>query len=130
GGGAFELTNEPAMGSRDPEVRAEAMGRLADLAVDSGVTTTFGVTAFSRPSRWQELLALIDATAARGGRLVGQTSGREQGVLFSFRTWMPFDALPVWRDVRALPLDEQAAALGDPDVRRRLVEAVEEPRYY
>jgi N-acyl-D-amino-acid deacylase len=129
-GGVFALTNEPAMGSPDAEVRAEAIGRLSDLVADTGVTATFGVSAFGRPSRWPELQAMIDSTAARGGLMFGQTSGREQGALFSFRTWMPFDYLPVWQELRALPLEEQAAALRDPEVRRRLVDAVDEPRYY
>jgi len=45
-------------------------------------------------------------------------------VVLSFQTVTPFDKLPVWRDVRKLPLAEQEAKLRDPDIRRQLVEAV------
>jgi len=42
---------------------------------------------------------------------------------------MPFDKLPVWRDIRKLPLAEQAAALRNPEIRAKLVAAVhEQPR--
>jgi N-acyl-D-amino-acid deacylase len=123
GGGVFELANESAMSSPDPEVRAESMGRLLELAVTTGVPTTFGVTTFGDVNRWTELLALLDRAAAAGGRMLGQSSSREQGVMYSFRTWLPFDDMAVWREVRARPLAEQEAALRDPDTRRRLVEA-------
>ena len=36
---------------------------------------------------------------------------------------LPFDRLPVWKEFRALPLDEQRRKLRDPDLRRRLIEA-------
>ena len=39
---------------------------------------------------------------------------------------MPFDRLPVWRELRALPLEQQKARLRDPELRRRLVEAARE----
>ncbi len=129
GGGVFELSNEPVMSSPDAEARAEAMGRLADLAVTSGVVTTFGVTSFGDPNRWRELLVLADATARRGGRMVGQTSGREQSALFSFQTWMPFDQFPGWREFRALPLEEQVARLRHQNVRRSLVDAASDTTF-
>ena len=44
--------------------------------------------------------------------------------MLSFKTQMPFDRLPVWKELRALPLDEQRRRLRDPELRRRLVEAV------
>lgn len=129
GGGIFELSNESAMGSPDPEARAESMARLRDLAVATGVPTTFGVTTFGGVDRWRELLELVDETAAAGGRMFGQSSGKEQGAVFSFETWLPFDRLPVWSDLRSLPLDEQQAALRQPDLRRRLVEAAHTDPY-
>ena len=38
-----------------------------------------------------------------------------------FQTRLPFDALPVWRDLRAESLDEQRRALGDPALREKLI---------
>jgi N-acyl-D-aspartate/D-glutamate deacylase len=129
GGGIFQLANESAMASADPDARAESMARLRELAVSTGVPTTFGVTTFGDPRRWRELLELIDETAAAGGRMFGQSSGRESGVLYSFQTWLPYDEMPVWRDVRRLPLAEQLGALRDPATRQRLVEAARDGTY-
>jgi N-acyl-D-aspartate/D-glutamate deacylase len=47
-------------------------------------------------------------------------------VLLSFATNLPWDRLPVWRELRALSLAEQAQRLRDPELRRRLVEAARE----
>ena len=129
GDGIFELSNESAMASPDPATRAEYAKRLHDLAVSTGVPTTFGVTSFGDPNRWKELLDVIDAVADHGGRMFGQATGKESGVLFSFKTWLPFDKMPVWSDIRRLPLDEQAAALRRPDVREQLVAAAREGTY-
>jgi N-acyl-D-aspartate/D-glutamate deacylase len=100
--------------------------RLRDLAVESGRPITFGV--FSRrgvPDVWRKYLALLDETAAAGGRMFAQVHSRSLSALLSFRTQLPFDPLPVWKEFRALPLTEQHRRLRDPEQRRRLVEASE-----
>ena len=53
-----------------------------------------------------------------------QVHSRSLNVVLSFETVTPFDKLPVWRELRTLPLAEQEAKLRDPDLRRKLVEAV------
>ena len=98
--------------------------RLRDLAVESGRPITFGI--FSRrgvTDVWRKYLALLDSTAAAGGRMFGQVHSRSLSALLSFRTQLPFDRLPVWKELRALPLEEQRRRLRDPETRRRLVEA-------
>ena len=50
-------------------------------------------------------------------------------MLLSFKTRLPFDKLPEWRELRALPLDEQAELLRDPELRERLVRAANEGDY-
>jgi N-acyl-D-amino-acid deacylase len=100
--------------------------RLRDLAVESGRPITFGV--FSRrrvPDVWRKYLALLDETAAAGGRMFAQVHSRSLSALLSFRTQLPFDPLPVWKEFRELPLTEQHRRLGNPEQRRRLVEASE-----
>jgi N-acyl-D-aspartate/D-glutamate deacylase len=100
--------------------------RLRDLAVESGRPITFGV--FSRrgvPDVWRKYLALLDDTAAAGGRMFAQVHSRSLSALLSFRTQLPFDPLPVWKEFRGLPLAEQRRRLRDPQQRRRLVEASE-----
>jgi N-acyl-D-amino-acid deacylase len=126
--GIFELAGEE-VGRRDgdPERRREYFARLRDLAVETGRPVTFGV--FSRreaPGLWREYLALLDETAAAGGRMFAQVHSRALTVVLSFKTSLPFDRLPVWREVRALPLAEQQARLRDPETRRQLVAAAME----
>jgi N-acyl-D-aspartate/D-glutamate deacylase len=97
--------------------------RLRDLAVETGRPVTFGV--FSRrdaPGVWKKYLDLLDETAAAGGRMFAQAHSRSLSALLSFKTQMPFDRLPVWKELRALPIAEQRQKLRDPDLRRKLVE--------
>jgi len=123
--GVFELAGERAGG--DPERLRDYHVRLRDLAVESGRPITWGL--FSRreePDLWRTYLALLDETAARGGRMFAQVHSRALTIVLSFKTNLPFDRLPVWRELRALPLEQQKARLRDPELRRRLVEAARE----
>jgi N-acyl-D-amino-acid deacylase len=123
--GVFELAGERAGG--DPERLRDYHVRLRDLAVETGRPITWGL--FSRreePDLWRTYLALLDETAARGGHMFAQVHSRALTVVLSFKTNLPFDRLPVWRELRALPLDQQAQRLRDPELRRRLVEAAKE----
>ncbi len=123
GAGVFEIAGEDT--DINPDLREDYLGRLKALAVETGVPTTFGV--FHRryaPDLWRQYLATIDDTATAGGRMFAQVHSRSINVVLSFQTMTPFDKLPVWRDIRKLPLAEQEAKLRDPDIRRRLVEAV------
>jgi N-acyl-D-aspartate/D-glutamate deacylase len=54
--------------------------------------------------------------------MFAQVHSRALSVVLSFKTNLPFDRLPVWRELRALPLDQQKQRLRDPELRRRLVE--------
>src|SRR3989442_13087460 len=58
--------------------------------------------------------------------MFAQAHSRALNVVLSFKTSLPFDRLPVWKELRALPLDLQRLRLRDPEVRRRLVEAAGE----
>ena len=124
GTGIFELAGEGVdRAPGDPGLR-EYHVRLRDLAVETGRPITFGL--FSRrgvPDVWRAYLALLDETAAAGGRMFGQAHSRSLSALLSFRTQLPFDRLPVWKELRARPEAEQLRLLRDSDVRRRLVEA-------
>jgi N-acyl-D-amino-acid deacylase len=126
--GIFELAGE-AVGrtAADLDGLREYHRRLRDLAVETGRPVTWGL--FSRreaPGIWRAYLDLLEETAAAGGRMFAQVHSRALSVLLSFRTNLPFDRLPVWRELRALPLDEQRQRLRDPALRHRLVEAARE----
>ncbi|MBI1394690.1 MAG: amidohydrolase family protein [Betaproteobacteria bacterium] len=75
------------------------------------------------PCSWQDQAEVIDETNAAGGRMFGQGTTRSINAIFSLRSYLPFDVLPAWQAIRALPLDEQKRRLRDPDTRRELVAA-------
>ena len=58
--------------------------------------------------------------------MFAQVHSRALSAVLSFRTQTPFDRLPVWKEVRKLPIEEQMRRLRDPQVRQRLVEATGE----
>jgi len=91
------------------------------------VPVTFGMFSTRRaPDYWRNYFRLADETAAAGGRMFIQVHSRSLNVLLSFETNMPFDKLPLWRELRKRPLAEQEAALRDPETRRKLVAASHE----
>jgi N-acyl-D-aspartate/D-glutamate deacylase len=120
GAGLFEGGAE-GVTSADPEVREQACERMRALAIETGVPLTGGVIA-TNPGGY-EMLDLMDAIAAAGGRMIGQTHCRGISVLLGFKSRLPFDVLPEWEPVRALPLLEQQRAFADPAVRERLAAA-------
>src|SRR3989449_4511494 len=122
--GLFEIAGEGVDRAPDDPGLRDYHVRLRDLAVETGRPVTFGV--FSRrggPDVWRKYLGLLDETAAAGGRMFAQVHSRSLSALLSFKTQMPFDRLPVWKELRALPLAEQGRRLHDPELRRRLIEA-------
>ena len=65
----------------------------------------------------------MDQVAADGGRVIAQATTRSINALFSLKSYLPFDALPVWNEIRNLPVEEQKARFRDPGVRVDLVAA-------
>ncbi|MBO0732707.1 MAG: amidohydrolase family protein, partial [Acidimicrobiaceae bacterium] len=122
GVGVFELAREPESVSRDPERREESLRRLTQLAVESGVPITFGTMS-------PHHVTYLDDVARAGGRAIGQTHSRGINSVMSFRTRLPFDVLPEWKEVRAQSLEAQRQALANPDVRQKLIHAAHHGAY-
>jgi N-acyl-D-amino-acid deacylase len=125
--GIFELAGEGV--DRDPNNPgiADYHRRLRELAVETGRPVTFGL--FSRrdaPEAYKAYVKLLEDTAAQGGRMTAQVHSRALSAVLSYKTQLPFDRLPVWRELRALPLDEQKRRLRDPELRKKLVAAAKE----
>ena len=102
----------------------EFLARLQEIALASGRPVMFGTLATAQgvdPNPWQYQFDYIDDTVAKGGRMWGQTTTRSINALFSLKSYLPFDVLPAWRQLRELPLAEQRRHLADPEVRGRLV---------
>ncbi len=123
--GVFEIAREDI--DRDPEKMRDYISRLKALAVSTGVPTTFGVT-YSRktPHTWRPMFEMVDDTNAAGGKMLVQGHSRSISTLLSFETRTPFDKAEIWRDIRKLPLDAQEAALRDPELRAKLIQAAHE----
>jgi N-acyl-D-amino-acid deacylase len=124
--GIFELAGENVDRTKntDPHLRRDYHVRLRDLAVETGRPVTFGL--FSRkdaPGVYRDYVNLLEETAAAGGRMFAQVHSRALSAVLSFRTQTPFDKMPVWKEIRALPLAEQKVKFRDAGLRPRLLEA-------
>jgi N-acyl-D-aspartate/D-glutamate deacylase len=121
GKGIFEIAGETP--GRDPERIREYHLRLKNLAVESGVTQTWGMFSVrAAPDFWRPYFDLLDETAMAGGTIYAQVHSRALNVLLSFQTSTPYDNWEVWKDIRALPLEEQKLKLADPAIKAKLVE--------
>jgi N-acyl-D-amino-acid deacylase len=127
--GIFQIGPDIASGAR----HRAFLERLRQVALATKRPIMFGVLATKQgddPTSWAYQTKYIDDTVAAGGRMFGQGTTRSINAIFSLKSYLPFDVLPAWKPVRALPLDEQKKRLRDPEVRRALVaaEAAMKPR--
>ena len=108
------------------EAQGACLDELAKIAVSSRRPLMLGVLATRQgdsPNPLEYQFEWMDRVAAQGGRVLGQATTRSINAMFSLKSYLPFDALPVWRDIRALPVAEQQARFRDPDTRASLVAA-------
>jgi N-acyl-D-aspartate/D-glutamate deacylase len=115
------------------EAQRACLEQLRKIALDSGRPIMFGMLATKQgvdPNPWDYQTRFMDETVALGGRMYGQATTRSINAVFSLRSYLPFDVLPAWKEVRALPLSEQKQRLRDPETRARLIaeEATMKPR--
>jgi len=115
------------------EAQKACLEELRKIAIDSGRPIMFGMLATKQgidPNPWDFQTKFMDETVAMGGRMYGQATTRSINAVFSLKSYLPFDVLPAWKEIRALPLAEQKTRLKDPEVRARLVaaEATMKPR--
>jgi len=125
GAGIVELARQNII--EDPEERRDEHEKLKSLALDTGVPITFGSSFYKRshPDQWREQFQMVDETNALGGKMLVQGTATWNGSLRSFETATPYDMIPVWKEFRQLPLEQQEAGLRDPDMRAKLVAAVQ-----
>ena len=100
--------------------------RLRQVALQFKRPIMFGVLATRQgedPLGWNYQTDYINDTVAAGGRMFGQGTTKSINAIFSLKSYLPFDVLPGWRELRALPMAEQKRRLADPAVRRELVAA-------
>ena len=100
--------------------------RLKHLTLTYKRTMMFGLISTRQgddPVSWQTQIKAIEDTNRAGGRMFGQVNTRSINAIYSLKSYLPFDVLPEWREVREKPLDEQLKLLRDPARRRALVDA-------
>jgi N-acyl-D-amino-acid deacylase len=120
--GAFQIGPDISGG----EAQRRFLTRLKQLGVESGRPIMFGVLSSrqgDKPNPWTYQLDYLDECAAAGARMWGQSTTRSINAIFSLKSYLPFDVLPAWRELRGLPLAEQKRRLADPAARGRLVAA-------
>jgi len=127
--GIFQVGPDIASGAR----HRAFLEQLRQSALAHKRPIMFGVLSTRQgedPTPWHYQTKYIDDTVAAGGRMFGQGTTRSINAIFSLKSYLPFDVLPAWRPIRALPMDEQKRRLRDPEVRRTLVaaEAAMKPR--
>jgi N-acyl-D-aspartate/D-glutamate deacylase len=127
--GIFQIGPDVSSG---PGQRA-FLDRLRQVALQSGRPVMFGTIATRQgeaPNSYRYQLDYLDRSIAAGARMFGQTTTKSINAIFALKSYLPFDVLPAWKELRALPLDEQKRRMADPAVRARLVadEATMKPR--
>ena len=130
GAGIFELAHHHDLRSRDLEKRELYISRLVELAVRTGVPVTYGMLATGKGDLgWKPVVELLDRINSGGGRSWAQVHTRQFGVLLSFSTQLPFDSLPIWKELREATLKDQLLALRDPGMRSSLIYEAEHGDY-
>jgi N-acyl-D-aspartate/D-glutamate deacylase len=106
------------------EAQRVFLDRLRRVALESGRPVMFGMLATRQgiePNPWDYQLRHMDETVAQGGRMFGQATTRSINAIFSLKSYLPFDVLPGWKAVRALPPAEQKRRFADPETRAQLI---------
>ena len=125
GAGIFQL----AMERGGMHKMIDVYRALAALSRQTGRPITFGSLSRKKyPGQWKALYQIIEEENLAGARIFTQVHSREINTIVSFQTHTPFDTWDVWREFRALPLEEQKARLrSDAALRRRLIEVASRP---
>ena len=98
------------------------------MAEESGRPLSFTLVQ-TRGDGWRRQLELLTEANAEGVAMAAQVAPRAVGLLLGLQcTLHPFLTNPVYREIAALGLDEQVAALSDPGFRERVIDAAKAKR--
>ncbi|MBT6138564.1 MAG: amidohydrolase family protein, partial [Rhodospirillaceae bacterium] len=106
------------------EAQRAFMQELRTIAINSGRPVMLGTLSTAqgdKPNPWEYQLEWMDEIVSAGARVFGQSTTRSINAIFSLKSYLPFDGLPNWKGIRALPLEEQKARFRDPDIRAKLI---------
>ncbi len=101
-------------------------GWMRALAARTGCTVSVNLNQpDDAPDIWKDVLLLLDEAALDGVPIVAQAAGRSIGMLACLEGSMhPLMFHPVWGELAGLSHDQLVAALGDPELRRRIIDDV------
>ena len=106
---------------------------LRETSLKTGAKGTFTLLDLdATPSLWREHLDRIEAAQAEGLDIRGQVISRPVGILMGHQASMsPFYDRPTFKGLAMLPWDEKMAALGNADVKAKILgEANERPHIF
>ena len=121
GKGVFEVAPAGVAGEDlvAPKVEIDWVCRLAE-DIGRPVTWLMLQNNFA-PDDWKELMELSQAAQDQGHQVVPQVAGRPFGILVGLSTRHRFADMPSFAPLRGLSFAEQAEAMGDPDLKARLI---------
>jgi N-acyl-D-aspartate/D-glutamate deacylase len=127
GRGVFELVPYGGAGEDARGVRRE-FEWMTPLARDINRPISLAlIQNLAYPDGWREALALVEAAAQQGARIVPQTAVRAVGVLMGFGIAInPLALYPAAADLLALDRETAVARLRDPALRAQLLDSVRE----
>jgi N-acyl-D-aspartate/D-glutamate deacylase len=109
------------------DVDAE-FGIFRRMAEESGRPLSFSLVQ-TQGDGWRRQLELLSEANADGVTMAAQVAPRAVGLLLGLQcTLHPFLTNPVYREIAALGLDEQVAALRDPGFRERVIDTARAKR--
>ena len=117
GGGTFQIVLDAFRGW-DREYRV-----IEEVVAASGRPATFTLASGNdAPPRWRKVLGMIEETTRNGGQVTAQVMPRPIGLIAGLElTVHPFVLCPSWAKIADLPVEEQVAAMREPDMRAALL---------
>jgi N-acyl-D-aspartate/D-glutamate deacylase len=108
------------------DVDAE-FGLFRSMAEASGRPLSFSLAGVD-PTKYPRQLELLDQANAEGVRMRGQAAARAIGILVGLQcTVNVLAGNPVWQEIAALSVAEQARAMAEPSFKERFLAAADKP---
>lgn len=127
GRGVFQMVPLGAGGSSGGtpaswDERVDEHERIERIAEASGRPVTYLLHSYDHdPEEYARLIAASDRANARGLQIVPQVAARGLGLILSLDSLHIFKAKPSYKAIAHLPRGQRAAAMRDPEVRRRIL---------
>lgn len=117
GSGTFQIVLDAFQGW-DKEYRV-----IDEVVAASNLPATFTLASGNdAPPRWRRVLAMMEETTRRGGKVTAQVMPRPIGLIAGLElTVHPFVLCPSWAKIAHLPVEEQVDAMREPGMRAALL---------